>query len=61
MSLNSKDVLPRQRRNYVASVLPHKIIKDYGYVLDERVSEETPISRRPNNLEMSSMLSWTII
>ncbi|KAJ9555653.1 hypothetical protein OSB04_010267 [Centaurea solstitialis] len=51
--VGSKDVLPRKRRNLVASVLPHEIIKDHGDVLEERVPEETSISHHPDNLEIS--------
>ncbi|KAJ9540031.1 hypothetical protein OSB04_026537 [Centaurea solstitialis] len=50
--VGSKDVLPRKRRNLVASVLPHEIIKDHGDVLEERVPEETSISHHPDNLEI---------
>ncbi|KAJ9558226.1 hypothetical protein OSB04_012840 [Centaurea solstitialis] len=51
--VGSKDVLSRKRRNLVASVLPHEIIKDHGDLLEERVPEETSISHHPDNLEIS--------
>lgn len=49
----SKDVQSRKRKTHAKPILPHKIIKGYKDILDERVSNEMLIPPIPENLEIS--------